>query len=45
MQSPEPPALPIHRCMECKAQRPYTVEQFSNGNAGWLCTVCGKSST
>jgi hypothetical protein len=29
-------------CMECKAQQPYTVEQFQNGNTGWRCTVCGK---
>jgi hypothetical protein len=28
--------------MECKAQRPYTVERFNNGNTGWRCTVCGK---
>jgi hypothetical protein len=31
-----------HGCMECKAQRPYTVEQFPNGNTGWRCVVCGK---
>ena len=28
--------------MECKAQRPYTVEHFANGNTGWRCLVCGK---
>ena len=33
---------PTHGCMECKAQRPYTVEHFANGNTGWRCTVCGK---
>jgi hypothetical protein len=31
-----------HGCMECKAQRPYTVEQFPNGNTGWRCVMCGK---
>ena len=31
-----------HGCMECKAQRPYTVEHFTNGNTGWRCMVCGK---
>jgi ribosomal protein L37AE/L43A len=35
-------APPTHGCMECKAQRPYTVERFNNGNTGWRCTVCGK---
>jgi hypothetical protein len=33
---------PTHGCMECKGQRPYTVEHFDNGNIGWRCTVCGK---
>ena len=32
----------VVRCMECKAQRPYTVERFDGGNEGWRCTVCGK---
>jgi hypothetical protein len=35
-------APPTHGCMECKAQRPYTVEQFANGHIGWRCMVCGK---
>jgi hypothetical protein len=35
-------APPTHGCMECKGQRPYTVEPFANGNTGWRCTVCGK---
>jgi hypothetical protein len=38
--SPDRPAT--HGCMECKAQRPYTIEPFANGNTGWRCTVCGK---
>jgi transposase-like protein len=29
-------------CLECKAQRTYTIEHFTNGNTGWRCTVCGK---
>src|SRR4051794_18080462 len=35
------PESPTHGCMACKAQRPYTVEPFANGNTGWRCTVCG----
>ena len=31
-------------CMECKAQHPYTVHQWPNGNTTWHCTVCGKIS-
>jgi hypothetical protein len=33
---------PTHGCMERKAQRPYTVAHFANGNTGWRYTVCGK---
>jgi hypothetical protein len=33
---------PTQGCMECKAQRAYIVEHFTNGNTGWRCTVCGK---
>jgi hypothetical protein len=33
---------PTHGCMERKAQRPFTVAQFPNGNTGWRCVVCGK---
>jgi hypothetical protein len=33
-----------HGCMLCKAQRPYTVEHFANGNTGWRCVVCGSIS-
>jgi hypothetical protein len=29
-------------CLECKAQRTYTIEPFANGNTGWRCLVCGK---
>ena len=29
-------------CLECKAQRTYTIEHFTNGNTGWRCMVCGK---
>ena len=32
---------PTHGCMECKTQRPYTVERFANGHTGWRCMVCG----
>ena len=39
---PETPEPPRHGCMECKAPRPYTVEEFPTGNTGWRCTVCGK---
>jgi hypothetical protein len=42
MESIEPPDRPRYGCMECKHQQCYTVEQFSNGNTGWRCTVCGK---
>jgi hypothetical protein len=42
METPEPLDEPRHGCMECKAQQPYTVEQFPNGNTGWRCRVCGK---
>ena len=42
MESIEPHDRPRHGCMECKAQRWYTIEQFRNGNTGWRCTVCGK---
>lgn len=35
-------AAPTHGCMACKAQRPYTVHHFPNGNTGWRCVVCGK---
>jgi hypothetical protein len=38
----EPPALPLAGCMECKAQRPYTVKAWPNGNTTWHCTVCSK---
>jgi hypothetical protein len=31
-------------CMECKAQRLYTVGHFANGNTGWRCVVCGRIS-
>jgi hypothetical protein len=30
-------------CMECKAQRHYTVHHFANGNTGWRCTVCAQT--
>lgn len=40
---PESPAdPPTHGCMECKAQCPYTVKPWPNGNTTWHCTVCGK---
>ena len=42
MESSEPPDHPRQGCMECKAQQPYTVQEFPNGNTGWRCTVCGK---
>jgi len=42
MENVEPPASPTFGCMECKAQRPYMVEHFTNGNTGWRCVVCGK---
>ena len=42
MERSEPPDHPRHGCMECKAQQPYAVEQFPNGNTGWRCLVCGK---
>jgi hypothetical protein len=42
MESIEPHDRPRHGCMECKAQRWYTVEPFPNVNTGWRCTVCGK---
>jgi hypothetical protein len=29
---------PTQGCMECKAQRPYTIEHFDSGNTGWRCT-------
>lgn len=32
---------PTPGCMECKAQRPYTVEHFAHGNTGWRCVACG----
>ncbi len=32
---------PTEGCMECKAQRPYTVEHFANGNTGGRCVACG----
>ena len=38
----ETPEHHTHGCMECKAQRTYTVEPCTNGNVGWRCTVCGK---
>ena len=33
---------PMDGCMECKTQRPYTIEHFPHGNTGWRCVVCGK---
>jgi len=42
MESIDPSDRPRHGCMECKAQRWYTIEPFPNGNTGWRCTVCGK---
>ena len=33
---------PRHGGMECKAQQPYRVGHFANGNTGWRCMVCGK---
>ena len=33
---------PTQGCMECKAQRTYTMEHFTNGTTGWRCMVCGK---
>jgi len=42
MESIDPSDRPRHGCMECKAQRSYTIEPFPNGNTGWRCTVCGK---
>ena len=42
MENRESPDPPTAGCMECNAQRPYTVERFPNGNTGWRCTVCGK---
>jgi hypothetical protein len=40
MEQPTDP--PLAGCMECKAQRPYTVKPWPNGNTTWPCTVCGK---
>ena len=42
MEPSETAAQPTHGCMECRAQRPYTVQHFPNGNTGWRCVVCGK---
>jgi hypothetical protein len=42
METTEPLEHPRHGCMECKAQQPYTVEEFPNGNTGLRCRVCGK---
>jgi hypothetical protein len=37
-----PPAEPpLAGCMECKAQRPYTVKTWPNGNTTWHWVVCG----
>jgi len=36
------PSPTLAGCMECKAQRPYTVKAWPNGNTTWHCTVCGK---
>jgi hypothetical protein len=35
MESIDPADRPRHGCMECKAQRWYTIEPFPNGNTGW----------
>ena len=37
---PETPDPPMHGCMECKAQRPYTIEALPNRNTIWRCVVC-----
>ena len=29
-----------HGCMECKAQRPYSVETLPNRNTIWRCAAC-----
>ena len=42
MESIDPSDRPRHGCMECKAQRSYTIEPFPNGNTGWRCTIYGK---
>jgi hypothetical protein len=42
MDSNEVTDQPRAGCMECKAQQPYTVEEFPNGNTGWRCVMCGK---
>ena len=38
-ESTEPPTC---GCMACKAQQPYAIEHFPNGNTGWRCRVCGQ---
>jgi hypothetical protein len=41
-QAPAAAVPPTAGCMECKAQRLYTVKAWPNGNTTWHCAVCGK---